>query len=121
MPSKGLYLPPPIIHCPVDHLRMSFRPGMNAYRCNLPGCAVVYSLENGYYRLPEEGDVAAREAFYGREGLCLCEKYDWHWLYVEDFVANRMSVVEEPLDRIGDLELVATRRWYRAHRFVDEW
>ena len=88
LPSKGLYLPPTIIHCPADHLRMSFRPGVNAYRCNWPGCPVVYSLENGYYRLPEEGSVVAREAFYGREALCLCEKDDRHWMYVEDFVAN---------------------------------
>ncbi len=88
LPSKGLYLPPAIIHCPVDHLRMSFRPRLNAYRCNWPGCAVAYSLEKGYFRSHEEGNAAAREAFYAQEAVCLCEKDDLHALYVEDFVAN---------------------------------
>jgi hypothetical protein len=89
LPSKGLYLQPATIHCPVDHLRMSFRPSINAYRCNWPGCSATYSLEKGYYRVAEEGDVVAREAFYGREAICLCEKDDLHQLYIEDFVANR--------------------------------
>ena len=31
-----------------------------------------------------------------------------------------MAVVEEPLDRVGDLELVARRRRDRAHRLVDQ-
>src|ERR1700733_4106035 len=88
LPSKGLYSPPAIIHCPVDHLRMSFRPRLNAYRCNWPGCAVAYSLEKGYFRSHEEGSVGAREAFYGQAAVCLCEKDDLHALYIEDFVAN---------------------------------
>jgi hypothetical protein len=46
-------------------------------------------LEKGYYRVAEEADVVAREAFYGREAICLCEKDDLHQLYIEDFVANR--------------------------------
>lgn len=89
LPSKGLYSPPVTIHCPVDHLRMSFRPAVNAYRCNWPGCPATYSLQKGYYRLPEEGDAAAQEAFYGQEAICLCEKDDFHRLYIEDYVANR--------------------------------
>jgi hypothetical protein len=88
LPSKSLYLQPATIHCPVDHLRMSFRPGINAYRCNWPGCSVTYSLEKGYW-VAEEADVVAREAFHGREAICLCEKDDLHRLYIEDFVANR--------------------------------
>jgi hypothetical protein len=89
LPSKGLYFAPAIIHCPVDHLRMSFRPAMNGYRCNWSGCPVAYSLESGYYCVQEQGDAAAREVFYGREAICLCEKDDLHSLYIEDFVANR--------------------------------
>ncbi|SRR5882724_3874560 len=89
LPSKGLYFAPAIIHCPADHLRMSFRPRTNAYGCNWPGCSVEYSLEKGYYRLQEQGDAAAREVFYGQEALCLCEKDDLHPLYIEDFVTNR--------------------------------
>jgi hypothetical protein len=71
LPNKSLFSPPLIIHCPVDHLRMSFRAGMNVYRCTWPGCAVLYSFEKGYYRLQEEGDAKA------------------HPLYIEDFVASR--------------------------------
>jgi hypothetical protein len=88
LPSKSLYFAPTIIHCLVDHLRMSFRPGSNAYVCNLPGCPVAYSLEKGYYRVPEAGEAAAREAFHGREAVCMCEKDELHQLYIEDFVAN---------------------------------
>jgi hypothetical protein len=88
LPSKGLYLPPATIHCPVDHLRMTFRPGVNVYRCNWPGCPVAYSLETGYYRLPEQGNMSAREVFYGEQAICLCEKDDAHQLYIEDFVTN---------------------------------
>ena len=50
---------------------------------------MTYSLQKGYYRLPEEGDAAAQEAFYGREAICLCDQDDLHRLYIEDFVANR--------------------------------
>ena len=89
LPHKSLFLPPPIIHCPVDHLLMCFRAGMKVYGCNWPGCAVLYSFEKGYYRLQEDGDAKAREAFYGREAICLCERGDFHPLYIEDFVANR--------------------------------
>jgi hypothetical protein len=89
LPSKGQHLQPATMHCPVDHLRMSYRPGINAYRCNWPGCSVTYSFEKGYYRVAEQGDVVAQEAFHGREAICLCEKDDLHQLYIEDFVANR--------------------------------
>ena len=90
---KSLYSPPPVIHCPVDHLRMSFRPGANVYRLNWPGCPVVYSLEKGYYRLQEEVDAQAREAFYGQEAICVCERGDFHPLYIEDFVAKAGTTV----------------------------
>jgi hypothetical protein len=70
-------------------LRMSFRAGVDAYRCNWPGCPVGYSVEKGYYRLPDGGDAKVREEFYGREAICLCEKGDFHHLYIGDFVAGR--------------------------------
>jgi hypothetical protein len=88
LPSKGLYLLPVTIHCPVDHLRMGFRPDTNAYRCNWPGCRVAYLLEKGYYRAPEERDMVAQVTFWGREAICLCEKDDAHRMYIEDFVTN---------------------------------
>ena len=37
----------------------------------------------------------------------------------QDLVAHASSVVDEPLDRVGDLELAARRRLDRAHRGVD--
>jgi hypothetical protein len=89
LPRKSLYAPPTVIHCPVDHLRMSFRAGMSAYQCNWPGCPVAYSLEKGYYRLPDAGNEEAREEFYARMAVCLCESGDFHPLYIEDFVASR--------------------------------
>jgi hypothetical protein len=89
LPIKSVYFPPETIHCPADHLRMSFRAGVEAYRCNWPGCLVTYSVEKGYYLLKREGDAKAREEFYAREAICLCEKGDFHHLYIGDFVDNR--------------------------------
>ena len=89
LPIKSVYFAPTVIHCPVDHLRMSFRAGVDAYRCNWPGCPGGYSVEKGYYRLPDGGDAKVREDFYGREAICLCEKGDFHHLYIGDFVTGR--------------------------------
>ena len=38
---------------------------------------------------------------------------------VEDLVRDGVTVVEQPLDRVGDLELTACRRHDRAHGFVN--
>ena len=89
LPIKGhYYRPPAIIHCPVDHLRMTFHPAINAYRCNLPRCPVAYTPDKGYYRIFEE-DAQSRELFYAQTAICLCENDDSHSLYIEDYVIGR--------------------------------
>jgi hypothetical protein len=89
LPAKSPYYQPPTIHCPLDHLRMRFRPDMNTYRCNLSGCPVAYAADKGYYRIQEAGDVIAREIFYAQAAICLCENDDLHQLYIQDYVASR--------------------------------
>ena len=74
LPQKSLFYAPTTIHCPVDHLRMTFRAGVNVYRCNWPGCPMAYSMEKGYFRAGEEGDAKKREELYGQEAICLCER-----------------------------------------------
>jgi hypothetical protein len=89
LPHKSLFYAPSTIHCPVDHLRMTFRSGTNVYRCNWPGCPIAYSLEKGYYRVSEDGNATKREELYALEAICLCEKADFHQLYIGDFVTGR--------------------------------
>jgi hypothetical protein len=89
LPSKGQYLQPATIHCPLDHLRMSHHAPSRTYRCNLRGCPVVYSIDAGYYRIEDQGDAHAREIFYAQEAICLCENDDAHPMYIEDYVINR--------------------------------
>ena len=89
LPAKSPYHQPATIHCPLDHLRMRFHPGVGAYRCNLPGCPVAYAPDQGYYRVQEAGDVIAREIFYAQTAICLCENGDSHQLYIQDYVAGR--------------------------------
>jgi hypothetical protein len=89
LPSKGQYIEPATIHCPLDHLRMTFDPGSGAYYCNLRGCPVAYTLGQGYYQVPDAGDPYAREIFYAHAAICLCETDEAHPLYIEDYVINR--------------------------------
>jgi len=89
LPSKSYYSQPTTIHCPMDHLRMTYDPGLRAYYCNLRGCPVAYSLEHGYYQLPDAGDPYAREIFYAQAAICPCGSDDTHPLYVQDYVASR--------------------------------
>jgi hypothetical protein len=89
LPAKSPHYAPVTIHCPLDHLRMRFDTRSGAYRCNLPGCPTAYAPEKGYYRVHEEGDEQAREAFYGQAALCLCENDDSHRLYIQDYAASR--------------------------------
>jgi hypothetical protein len=89
LPSKGYSFQPATIHCPMDHLRMSFDRACNAYFCNLRGCLVAYSLETGYYLLPDAGDEYAREIFYAHAAICLCDSNERHPLYIQDYAVNR--------------------------------
>ena len=89
LPSKGYSLQPAVIHCPLDHLRMTFDAGTKAFYCNLSGCPVAYTMERGYYQLPDAGDDYAREIFYAHTAICLCETDELHPLYIQDYVANR--------------------------------
>jgi hypothetical protein len=89
LPSKNYLLPPVTIHCPLDHLRMSFDATTQAYHCNLSGCPVAYSVDKGYYRASNEDDVCAREIFYAHAAICLCESDERHPLYIQDYVASR--------------------------------
>ena len=89
LPQKSLFYAPTTIHCPLDHLRMTFRSGVNVYRCNWPGCPMAYSMEKGYCRTGEEGDAKKRVELYGQEAICLCERADFHQLYVADYAAGR--------------------------------
>jgi hypothetical protein len=88
LPSKSQYRQPVTIHCPLDHLRMTFDARSGTYRCNLRGCPVGYSLQKGYYRITDEDDPYAREIFCAQSAICLCETDDAHPLYIQDFVAN---------------------------------
>ena len=88
LPTKAAHSQPATIHCPLDHLRMRFVPGLRAYRCNLTGCPAAYAPGKGYYRIHEEGDAHAREAFCAQVAICLCENDDLHPLYIEDFIAS---------------------------------
>jgi hypothetical protein len=89
LPSKSHDCQPATIHCPLDHLRMSFHAASKAYRCNLRGCPVAYAPDKGYYRIQDEGDAYAREIFYAQAAICLCESDDAHPLYIQDYVASR--------------------------------
>jgi hypothetical protein len=89
LPSKSYSFQPTTIHCPLDHLRMSFDTATRAYHCNLHDCPVAYSVERGYYRIPDEDDAYAREIFYAHAAICLCESDDRHPLYIQDYVASR--------------------------------
>jgi hypothetical protein len=89
LPSKGYSLQPAVIHCPLDHLRMTFDPGTKAFYCNLRGCPVAYTLDRGYYQLPDAGDDYAREIFYAHTAVCLCDTDEQHPLYIQDYVASR--------------------------------
>jgi len=89
LPSKSYSCQPATIHCPLDHLRMSFHPGSQTYHCNLHGCPVAYTLDKGYYRIPDEGDTYAREIFYAQAAICLCESDDRHPMYIQDYAASR--------------------------------
>jgi hypothetical protein len=90
LPSKRHYVQPATtIHCPLDHLRMSFHARNRAYRCNLRGCPVAYAPDAGYYRIQDQGDAIAREIFYALAAICLCERDDSHPLYIQDYVASR--------------------------------
>jgi hypothetical protein len=73
----------------MDHLRMTWDAGTRTYYCNLSGCPAAYSLERGYYQLPDAGDEYAREIFYAHLAICLCPTDDAHPLYVQDYVASR--------------------------------
>jgi hypothetical protein len=86
--SQGHFRSPATIHCPLDHLRMTFHASLNAYRCNLPRCPVAYAPDKGYYRILEE-DARAHESFYAQAAICLCENDDSHSLYIEDYVVAR--------------------------------
>jgi hypothetical protein len=87
LPHKSLFYAPTAIHCPLDHLRMTFRSG--AYRCNWPGCPMAYSMEKGYHRVGEEGDAKKHEELYALEAICMCDRADFHQLYIGDFAAGR--------------------------------
>ena len=89
LPRKSDYFHPGTIHCPLDHLRMTFQPNLNIYRCNLPGCPVAYAPDRGYHRVPDRDDAPALEAFYAHAAICVCENSDAHHLFIEDYVAAR--------------------------------
>jgi hypothetical protein len=89
LPSKNYSFQPATIHCPLDHLRMSFDPGSQAYHCNLRGCPVAYTLDKGYYRISDEDDAYAREIFWTQAAICLCESDDAHPMYIQDYAASR--------------------------------
>jgi hypothetical protein len=89
LPSKSLHSQPATIHCPLDHLRLSFHAASETYRCNLRGCPVVYALDKGYYQIQDEGDEYAREIFYAQAAICLCDSDDSHPLYIQDYAASR--------------------------------
>jgi hypothetical protein len=80
---------PATIHCPLDHLRMSFHDASGVYRCNLPECPIAYAPDRGYYRLDEQGDDAAQEELYALAALATCQNDPLHRPYIEDFVARR--------------------------------
>jgi hypothetical protein len=50
---------------------------------------MAYSMEKGYFRAGEEGEAKKREDLYGQEAICLCEKADFHNLYIVDFAVGR--------------------------------
>ncbi len=50
---------------------------------------MAYSLEKGYFRTGEDGDARKRQELYAQEAVCLCEKADFHQLYIGDFAAGR--------------------------------
>jgi hypothetical protein len=89
LPSKSQYFQPATIHCPLDHLRMSFHAPSRSYRCNLRDCPVAYAMDKGYYRIDDEGDIHAREIFYAHAAIYLCENDDTHPMYIQDYVASR--------------------------------
>jgi hypothetical protein len=89
LPKKRERYQPATIHCPLDHLRMSFQAAASLYCCNLRGCPVLYTPDKGYYRIHEDGNAQAREAFYAQAAICICATDDVHQLYIEDYVASR--------------------------------
>jgi len=87
LPKKDY--PPAIIHCPLDHLRMDFHAKLGVYRCNLPGCPLAYTSEQGYFSIADISGSQARESLYAQAAICLCEHDDSHSLYIEDYLAAR--------------------------------